>query len=220
MLRIERVTVGFYDWRSRSPFSRSTLHARLIDVTTAVHAKRRGTYGRERIHAVLVHGHGLQIGHDTVGLLIRRAGLNKLPIYRRRGKRTPPGVTVTDLIKRNFTRTRPNQLWVTDITEHPTLERKLFCCVVWDTFARRVVGWAIDSRVGADLATNALSMVINVREPQAGAVINGAHGLQSTNWTFTQRARLAEPHHLWAAPATLTTTLWPSHLGAARKSNY
>ena len=172
-----------------SPSSRSIRHARSSNVFTAVHAETRGTYGRERMHAELVHGHGLRIGHNTLGLLMRRAALTGLPIYRRRGKRTPPGVTVTDLVKRNFTRTGPNQLSVTDITEHPTREGKLFCCVVLDTFSRRVVGWAIDSRAGADLATNALSMAINTREPKAGAAIHGDHGPQFTSWAFTQRAR-------------------------------
>lgn len=182
---------GFYDWQARPPSLRSIRHAWLTDVITAVHAETRGTYGRERMHAELVHGHGLRIGHNTVGLLMRRAGLTGLPVYRRRGKRTPPGITITDLVKRNFTRTGPNQLSVMDITEHPTREGKLFCCVVLDRFSRRVVGWSIDSRAGADLATNALSMAINTREPEAGAVIHGDHGPQFTSWTFTQRARQA-----------------------------
>jgi len=158
---------GLYDWRSRPPSSRAIRHAWLTDVITAVRAETKGTYGRERMHAELVHGHGLQIGHNTVGLLMRRAGLSGLTIYRRRGKRTPPGVTITDLVNRNFTRTGPNQLWVTDITEHPTREGKPLCCVVLDTLSRRVVGWAIDSRAAADLATNTLSMAIATRAPPA-----------------------------------------------------
>lgn len=145
------------------------------------------------MHAEFVHGHGLPVGHNTVGLLMRRAGLAGLPIYRRRGKRTPPWVTMTDLGKRNFTRTGPNQLWVTDITEHPAREGKLFCCVALGAFSRRVVGWAIGFRAGADLATNALSMAINAREPNAGTVIHADHGPHGgfTSWTFTRRAQQA-----------------------------
>ena len=182
---------GFYDWRSRSLSSRSIRHAWLIDVITAVHAEKRGTLSRKLIHAELVHGHGLRVGHNTVGLLMRRTRLTGLPIYRRRGKRTPPGVTVTDLVKRKFPRTGTNQLWVTDIREHSTREGKLFCCVVLDTFSRRVVGWAINSRAGVDLATNALSTAIKVREPQTGIVIHGDHGPRFTSWAFPQRARQA-----------------------------
>jgi putative transposase len=51
----------------------------------------------------------------------------------------------------------PDQLWVTDITEHPTRERKLYCCVVLDVVSRRVVGWSIDTYQATPLVTNALA---------------------------------------------------------------
>jgi len=124
---------------------------------------------------------------------MRRAGLAGLPL-RRRAKRVPPAVTVTDLVKRNFRRDGPNQLWVTDITEHPTREGKLYCCVVLDTYSRRVVGWAIDSRQRADLATAALGMAIDSRSTGGqipDGIIHADHGTQFTSWTFTERARRA-----------------------------
>ena len=102
--------------------------------------------------------------------------------------------TVTDLVKRDFRRGGPNQLWVTDITEHPTREGKLYCCVVLDAYSRRVVGWAIDSRQRADLATCALGMAIDTRSLAGqipGGIIHGDHGTQFTSWTFTERARRA-----------------------------
>ena len=68
-----------------------------------------------------------------------------------------------DLVERDFARPGPNQLWVTDITEHPTREGKIYCCVVLDTYSRRVVGWSIDSSPTAALATNALGMAIDNR---------------------------------------------------------
>jgi putative transposase len=49
------------------------------------------------------------------------------------------------LIKSPLIRTGPNQLWVTDITEHPTREGTVCCAVVLDAFSRRVVGWSIDA---------------------------------------------------------------------------
>jgi putative transposase len=44
----------------------------------------------------------------------------------------------------DFRRDAPNKLWMTDITEHPTREGKVYCCVVLDAFSRFVVGWSID----------------------------------------------------------------------------
>ena len=55
----------------------------LTGVITAIHAETRGTYGGKRMYAELVHGHGLGIGHNTVGLLMRRVGLTGFPLYRR-----------------------------------------------------------------------------------------------------------------------------------------
>ena len=80
---------------------------------------------------------------------------------------------------------------MTDITEHPTREGKVYCCVVIDAYSRRVVGWAIDSAQRADLATSALGMAIDSRSPAAGGIIHGDHGTQFTSWTFTERARKA-----------------------------
>ena len=62
-------------------------------------------------------------------------------------------------------RRTPNQLWVTDITEHPTREGKVYCAVVLDVFSRRVVGWSIDASPTAALVTNALGMAIDTRTP-------------------------------------------------------
>jgi len=53
--------------------------------------------------------------------------------------------TAADLVDRRFVRTAPNHLWVTDITEHPTRDGKVYCSVVLDVYSRRVVGWSIDS---------------------------------------------------------------------------
>lgn len=74
------------------------------------------------MHAELADGHGLRLGHNTVGLLIGQAGMSRLPIYRRRGTRTLRGVTIAVLVQRNCTLTKPNQRWVMDISDAPTLE--------------------------------------------------------------------------------------------------
>jgi putative transposase len=50
-------------------------------------------------------------------------------------------VTAEDLVNRKFHRLRPNELWVTDITEHPTREGKLCCAAMLDAYSRRIVGW-------------------------------------------------------------------------------
>jgi transposase InsO family protein len=77
---------------------------------------------------------------------------------------------------------------VTDITEHPTREGKVYCAVVLDVYSRRVVGWSIDASQTATLVTNALGMAIGNRHP-AATVIHSDHGVQFTSWAFTRRAK-------------------------------
>ena len=81
-------------------------------------------------------------------------------------------------------------MWVTDITEHPTREGKVYCAVVLDAFSRRVVGWSISHNPTAALTSNALGMAIEQRDAQRGeTVIHSDHGTQFTSWAFTERAR-------------------------------
>src|SRR3954449_11096732 len=91
-----------------------------------------------------------------------RAGLQGVA-GRRKWRRIRPDNIATDLVERTFARSGPDQLWVTDITEHPTREGKVYCCVVLDTYSRRVVGWSLDSSPTGALVTNALGMAIDSR---------------------------------------------------------
>ncbi len=85
---------------------------------------------------------------------MQRAGLKGLT-GRRRWKRVLPDQIASDLVKRSFRRQEPHRLWVADLIKHRSREGKVFCCVVLDTFSRRVAGWFIDSSPTAVLATNA-----------------------------------------------------------------
>ena len=112
---------GVYEQRSRPPSERAVRHAWLTDLITQVHAGSHGRYGARRVHAELTMARGISVGHQQVELLMRRAGLQGLA-GRRKWKRIIPDQIATDLVERNFTRTEPNQLWVTDITEHRPLK--------------------------------------------------------------------------------------------------
>jgi transposase InsO family protein len=70
------------------------------------------------------------------------------------GKTGPP--VHDDLVERDFTADEPNQLWLSDITEHRTGEGKLYLCAIKDVFSNRIVGYSIDSRMKSRLATTAL----------------------------------------------------------------
>ncbi|MFE4922328.1 IS3 family transposase [Streptomyces sp. NPDC056661] len=81
---------------------------------TTIHTASHGSYGIRRVHAELKLGHGISINHVTVMLLMQRAGLKGLPGNRRRWPRHNIP-TPADLVNRNFARTAPDKLCVTDI---------------------------------------------------------------------------------------------------------
>ena len=175
--RVVAVSVsGYYAWLSRPPSARSIRHAWLSDLITEVHQVSRSTYGSRRVHAELRLGRGIVVGHGAVEMLMRRGDLIGA-MCRPKWRRSKPDEVAVDLVDRQFTRTAANQLWVTDITEHPTREGKVYCAVVLDAYSRRVVGWSIDSSPTAALVTNALGMAIDSRAP-TGTIIHSDQGVQ------------------------------------------
>jgi putative transposase len=177
---------GFYAQRCRPPSVRSIRHAALTDLIRRIHVDSRGIYGARRVYAELTLGHGISVGRCAVEMLMHRAGIAGVS-GRPRFRRIPGMATASDLVERHFTREDPDRLWVTNITEHPTREGKIYCAVVLDVFSRRVVGWSIDSSATAALVTNALGMAISNREPD-GTIIHSDQGTQFTSWAFTRRA--------------------------------
>lgn len=143
--RVVGVSVsGFYMRRRRKPSARAVRHGMVADAIPQVHDESRQTYRARRVHAELTLGRKMSVARCTVELVMRRLGLAGLP-GRPRYRKIPNTPTATDLVNRYFPRTEPNRLWLTDITEHPTREGKVYCAVLLDAFSRRVVGWAIDS---------------------------------------------------------------------------
>jgi transposase InsO family protein len=178
---------GYYDWKVRPPSARTLRHAWLAGEIAQVHKDSGGTYGTLRVTAELRYGRGIHVGKEQVHLLMRRLGIYGLP-----KRRLPRGAKVgkpnsLDLVRRRFRADGPDRLWMTDITEHPTREGKIYCCAVIDAFSRMVVGWSIDSRQTGLLVTNALGMALNRRAPREGGIIHTDQGVQFGSWVFSQK---------------------------------
>lgn len=107
----------------------------------------------------------------------------------RRGKGRPGPAVHDDHVRRNFTAPAANKVWVTDITEHPTAEGKVYCCAIKDLFGNRIVGYAIADRMTAEPAVNALRAAIARRQPNGVVVVHADRGSQFRARSF--RAVLA-----------------------------
>ena len=89
-----------------------------------------------------------------------------------------------DLVRRDFTASRPNAVWVTDITEHPTSEGKLYCCLIKDLFSNRIVGYALDERMTKHLAVNALRAALARRLFVGTVIVHSDRGSQFRSRDF------------------------------------
>jgi transposase InsO family protein len=190
--RVLRVsTAGYYEWRDRAPSRRAVADQALTVLISAIHTTSRGTYGAPRVHAELRLGCGMRCSRKRVARLMRAANL--CGIYRRRWRRTcatPP--VHDDLVRRRFVADAPDRLWLTDITEHPTREGKVYLAAVLDVYARRVVGWSIADHLRAELVVDALEMARWRRRPAPGqTVLHSDRGAQYTSWAFGHRLRTA-----------------------------
>ena len=170
----------------------------LLKQIRQIHSESRETYGSPRIHAELTLGLGLPVNLKRIARLMRDAGIQGLHRRRRRGctVRDPAAAPSSDLVNRNFTVDQPNRLWITDITEHPTPEGKIYCAAVMDAYSRLIIGWSIAEHMRTELVTDALGMAIIRRRPQeqpgnSSTVLHSDHSSQYTSWAFGQRLRAA-----------------------------
>jgi putative transposase len=183
---------GYYAWRQRRPSSRVLADGELSTLIGRVFVDSLETYGAPRIHAELREAHGLHVGRKRVARLMRQLGLEGVS---RRGKRRrttipdPAAPPAPGLVGRRFTASRPNELWLADITYLPTHEGWLFLAVVLDAFSRRVVGWSMRDDLKSDLVVDALAMAVTRRRPPAGVVHHSDRGSQYTSLAFGKTLR-------------------------------
>ena len=111
---------------------------------------------------------------------------------KKRGKKPGPPAH-DDLVERQFSADRPNQLWLTDITEHPTSQGKLYLCAIKDVWSNRIVGYSISDRMKATLAVDALSMAVARRGDVTGCIVHSVRGSQFRSRKFLAALRR---HHL------------------------
>ena len=182
---------GFYAWRKRPPSKREQADDMLTQEIKKIHQKSKGTYGAPRIHAELAE-QGWHVGRKRVARLMKAADLRG--VSRRKAPRTtqrrPEAQPAPDLVQRNFTASRPNELWVADITYIPTWAGFLYLAVVLDAWSRRVVGWAMATHLRTELVLQALQMAIQQRRPQ-DVIHHSDHGGQYTSLAFGRRCREA-----------------------------
>lgn len=177
---------GFYAWCTRPRSPRATMDEALLRVIRRSFDTSDATYGARRMIAE-VRAEGFVCGRARVARLMREAALRARP-----PRRAPPGdaggraphLIAANALARDFTAPAPNQKWVADFTYIWTLEGWLYVAVVLDLFSRRVVGWAMQSSMTAQLVTDALLMAVWRRGPTHEMLHHSDQGSQYSSESF------------------------------------
>ena len=174
----------YYDAKRRPPSARA-----LRDKVWRVHADNFGVYGARKVWRQLGR-EGIDVARCTVERLMGELGLEGA----RRGKRhrtTIPHEGASrpaDLVERDFSAERPNQLWVADLTYVTTWSGFVYVALVIDAFSRFIVGWQAARSLRTDLALDALEMAIWTRHGELeGLVHHSDRGGQYLAIRYTER---------------------------------
>jgi transposase InsO family protein len=180
---------AYFKWRANPVSQRDWDDAHLIHAAREIHHDDP-EFGYRFIRDEL-EDQGIKAGRNRVNRLCTVAALWSVH-SRKRGLNRRPGPPVhDDLVEREFTAERPNLLWLTDITEHPTAEGKLYLCAVKDACSNRIVGYSMDSRMTADLAVRALRNAVALRGP-ADTVVHSDRGSQFRAHVYVRVLRQAK----------------------------
>jgi transposase InsO family protein len=182
---------GYYAWRARPVTDRDWADAHLINAALEVHHDDP-EFGY-RFIADELPARGVRAGRNRVNRLCTQQRIFSNH-SRKRGLSRKPGPPVhDDLVERKFSAAALDTLWLTDITEHPTGEGKLYLCAVKDACSGRIVGYSMDGRMPAALAVAALRSAI-VRRAPAGTVVHSDRGSQFRSHAYVHELRAAGLH--------------------------
>ncbi len=162
----------FCHWKMRGPSAREQVRARMIARVRSIHQETKAL--------------GFDCGKHKVGTLMKLAGV---AVKQRRkfkattdSKHTFP--VAPNLLNRRFSVTRPNCVWVGDITSIWTSEGWLYLAVVIDLHSRRIVGWSMNKCISRRLVMDALTIMVWRREPSSGLVSHSDRGSQYCSYDF------------------------------------
>jgi len=186
----------YYAYKKRQPSNRALRDADLAEDITRVYAHNYQVYGARKVWVTL-RRQGVAVARCTVARLMRELGMTGV----RRG-RTPVRTTtpdahaaraLPDLVDRQFTANRPNQLWTADLTYVP-LQRGGFCytALITDVYSRMIVGWAVSTSLATDLPLAALEMALWRRRSHdlSGLIHHSDRGTQYTSLRYADRLDL------------------------------
>lgn len=175
---------AFYQWRAKPCSDRDWDDAHLVNAALDIH-RDDPAFGY-RFIADELPAHGIVAGENRVWRLCSQHRIWSV-FAKKRGLARRPGPPVhDDLVERDFAADALDELWFTDLTEHPTGEGKLYMCAIKDACSTRIVGYSMGPRMTASLAVSALRNAIALRDPHGTVVVHSDRGSQFRSREFVK----------------------------------
>jgi putative transposase len=166
---------AFYQWKANPVSQRDWDDAHLINAAVDIHHDDP-EFGYRFITDELP-GRGITASRNRVSRLCSQQRIYSVHANKRGQARRPGPPVHDDLVARDFSAQAPNQLWLTDITEHPTEQGKLYLCAIKDACSNRIVGYSMGERMTSALAVDALHHAVALRRPTC-TVVHSDRGSQ------------------------------------------
>lgn len=173
---------GYYKWLREPVSDRDWDDAHVMNELHDLHEEEPEFGYRGLSDELEKNGH--ELSERRVWRLCHVAGISSVISQRKRRYKTAGEPVHDDLVERDFTADGPDELWLTDITEHWTGEGKLYLCAIKDVWSNKIVGYSISARMKASLAVNALEMAVAHRGRPKGVVVHSDRGSQFRSKKF------------------------------------
>ena len=183
MCRVLDVTPqGYRKWKAPKPYKHALLLAQIQEILAENPLNKN--YGVKRITEALRHKFSCEKSISTIRRVLRKNGI-KPPKTGPRGltKADKKAQKSDDLIKRNFTAQKPNEKWVSDITEVQTLDGKLYISGILDCFDNDIVGLTMDDNMKTPLVIDSFMMAVKQNDAK-GVIFHTDRGGQYTSIDF------------------------------------
>jgi putative transposase len=188
---------GYYAWIQH--MDRTDPDQEKMDWVRAVYQQNRGVYGYRRVTLALWRKSGLKINHKAVLRLMQKLGLRSVARKRKVYKRLDEIShyhRYPNLLERNFSASRPNQKWVTDITCIQTRQGTLYLSVIKDLYDGFIISHQTSRNNTVDLVTATLRQAVQNQQIAEGLALHSDHGHQYCSHAYF---RLTQDY--WITPS-------------------
>jgi transposase InsO family protein len=182
---------GYYKWKGRPESDRERQHKEWTEQVKEVYDQSRGLYGSPKI-ANKLRQQGVDISERTVTRIMKKQQWRSRTVKKYKATtNSKHSLPVYDnVLNQDFTASKPNEKWVTDMTYVPTGEGWLYLASVMDLYSRKIVGWHMSDRMTKELVLQALKQAHGRQQPDGEVLHHSDRGSQYASYDYQKQLQI------------------------------